>query len=571
MVCMDGFVLTHAMEAIDVPDAGRGRRLAAAVPAAAAPRPGRPGHDRRDGRARGVHRGQVPRCPRQLRGPRRGARARGRFAEQSGATRRAASRVPHARTPTRRRRGLGSVLGTLADVVDELRDEGVRSAPSASPASALSLRRGRARRSRVPPRGRPRPRSSPSAPAASLGQESAPPRRRRAAGPRRRRRPRRAAVTRRSAASSTTRAGESTLATHLPRPRVDSSSGSSRGSAERGRGPTPRTSCATSGVAAEPAPRRMSPRQDRSSSTRVGTFAAGNRLLRTPSAPSRRGWSARTRSPRPSACQGCGEALGARVRARRRDARDRAAGWSRSMRPGASRCSRRPTPSRPGGCRGSTRCSATPPRWRPGSPPRCAAQGRDDVRVVGPGGRRRHRRHRPRVPIRDVRAQRRRAVRLLRQPGLHEHRRPALRGDAGGRQHRDHPADRRRGRQRVRHRQEPPAHRHGSPDPVRGHGHGGGPARSRAQGRRAMRAARIALPACPRAVPTRLGIPARDTILLARLAKETGLFPVFEAEDGEITSVSRFADRSGRGLPASRRPASPISSARRPRPTSWPD
>ena len=40
--------------------------------------------------------------------------------------------------------------------------------------------------------------------------------------------------------------------------------------------------------------------------------------------------------------------------------------------------------------------------------------------------------------------------------------------------------------------------------------------------------------------PLGWGSAARDTILLARLAKETGLFPVFEAEDGEITSVSKI-------------------------------
>jgi pyruvate ferredoxin oxidoreductase beta subunit len=31
-----------------------------------------------------------------------------------------------------------------------------------------------------------------------------------------------------------------------------------------------------------------------------------------------------------------------------------------------------------------------------------------------------------------------------------------------------------------------------------------------------------------------------DTIRMARLAKETGLFPVFEAERGEVTSVSKI-------------------------------
>jgi pyruvate ferredoxin oxidoreductase beta subunit len=40
--------------------------------------------------------------------------------------------------------------------------------------------------------------------------------------------------------------------------------------------------------------------------------------------------------------------------------------------------------------------------------------------------------------------------------------------------------------------------------------------------------------------PLGWGSAARDTVRLARLAKETGIFPVFEAERGEVTSVSRI-------------------------------
>ncbi|MEO8091729.1 MAG: thiamine pyrophosphate-dependent enzyme [bacterium] len=40
--------------------------------------------------------------------------------------------------------------------------------------------------------------------------------------------------------------------------------------------------------------------------------------------------------------------------------------------------------------------------------------------------------------------------------------------------------------------------------------------------------------------PLGWGSASHDTIRLARLVKETGLFPVFEAEDGEVTSVSRI-------------------------------
>ena len=40
--------------------------------------------------------------------------------------------------------------------------------------------------------------------------------------------------------------------------------------------------------------------------------------------------------------------------------------------------------------------------------------------------------------------------------------------------------------------------------------------------------------------PLGWGSPSRDTIRLARLAKETGLFPVFEAENGRVVSVSKI-------------------------------
>jgi pyruvate ferredoxin oxidoreductase beta subunit len=43
--------------------------------------------------------------------------------------------------------------------------------------------------------------------------------------------------------------------------------------------------------------------------------------------------------------------------------------------------------------------------------------------------------------------------------------------------------------------------------------------------------------------PLGWGSAAKDTIMLARLAKETGIFPVFEAEEGEVTSVSKIRRR----------------------------
>ncbi len=44
--------------------------------------------------------------------------------------------------------------------------------------------------------------------------------------------------------------------------------------------------------------------------------------------------------------------------------------------------------------------------------------------------------------------------------------------------------------------------------------------------------------------PLGWGSAAEDTIKVARLAKETGLFPVFEARDGEVTSVSKIRRRT---------------------------
>ena len=63
MVCMDGFILTHAYERVDVPTQERGRCIPAALRAAADPRSGRPGEHRRDGRAGGIHRSALSRAP----------------------------------------------------------------------------------------------------------------------------------------------------------------------------------------------------------------------------------------------------------------------------------------------------------------------------------------------------------------------------------------------------------------------------------------------------------------------------------------------------------------------------
>ena len=122
---------------------------------------------------------------------------------------------------------------------------------------------------------------------------------------------------------------------------------------------------------------------------------------------------------------------------------------------------------------------------------------------------------------------------------------------AAGRAHRDDDGGRRRSPGNVFGTgQERAADRDGARDPLRRDRHGRRPARPRGQGRAGDEPARRALPAHPGAVPARLGLGPPDTIKLARLARETGIFPVFEAEHGEVTAVTQDPPpRAGRGVP----------------------
>ena len=122
-----------------------------------------------------------------------------------------------------------------------------------------------------------------------------------------------------------------------------------------------------------------------------------------------------------------------------------------------------------------------------------------------PGRRRRHRRHRHGVPVGDVRAQRRRALHLLRQRGVHEHRRAALGRDAAGRAHRHDAGRRPRARERVRPGQERAADRDGARDPLRRDRDRRRAARPRGEGPDGDGDARRALPARLRPLPARLG------------------------------------------------------------------
>ena len=154
-----------------------------------------------------------------------------------------------------------------------------------------------------------------------------------------------------------------------------------------------------------------------------------------------------------------------------------------------------------------------------------------------PGRRRRHHRHRLRLPVRHVRAQRRRALHLLRQRRLHEHRRAALLGDAAGRAHRHDagagPPSRAtcsapaRACRRSRSPTAFPMSR-----PRRSPTCTISSARSiKAMGIHGARYIQIHVPC-----PLGWGSASHDTIRLARLAVESGLFPVFEAEHGVVTA-----------------------------------
>ena len=81
---------------------GAGRRLPAAVRAAAAARSGRPGDDRRDGRPRGIHRGEVPRARQADAGARRDPADRGRV--RGGVRARVGRAGAHATAPRTPRR-----------------------------------------------------------------------------------------------------------------------------------------------------------------------------------------------------------------------------------------------------------------------------------------------------------------------------------------------------------------------------------------------------------------------------------------------------------------------------------
>ena len=298
----------------------------------------------------------------------------------------------------------------------------------------------------------------------------------------------------------------------------------------------------------------------------LGTFAVGNRLLdpeRALGAGSDGALEhAHLRSPRlPGLRRGARRTLRARCRdARHRRPADRRQrdGVPRSLLDARIR-------SRPGSCPGSTRCSATLRRSRPGSPPRSARKGRTDVSVIGQGGD---------GGTLDI------GFACL--SGMFERNDDVLYICY------DNEAYMNTGVQRSS--ATPPAARTATTKPV-----GAEPGNVFGQGKNApLIAMAHEIPYVATATVAELrdleakveramelsgarylhvfvpcplgwGSASRDTIRIARLAKETGLFPVFEAEHGEVVErLEAPPAGAGRGVPASRSAASRTCSATTP-------
>ena len=126
MVCMDGFILTHAYDRVDMPSQADVDAFLPPFEPRQVLDPADPVHDRRDGGPRGVHRGPLPRAPqaaaRAVADPAARVGIRGALrARRSGGLVRP-YRTADAETIVV---ALGSVIGTVKEVVDEMREEGV--------------------------------------------------------------------------------------------------------------------------------------------------------------------------------------------------------------------------------------------------------------------------------------------------------------------------------------------------------------------------------------------------------------------------------------------------------------
>ena len=238
----------------------------------------------------------------------------------------------------------------------------------------------------------------------------------------------------------------------------------------------------------------------------VGSFAVGNRLVnrsdRTVQSDAER---ANSLTSGHRACQGCGEALGARYAL---DAAMRATG-GQMVAVNATGCLEvfsTPYPETSWQIAWFHSLFGNAPAVATGVAAALRVKGRGRHQGGRPGRRRRHGGHRLRLPVGHVRAQRRRPVHLLRQRGLHEHRRAAVGGDPAGGAHGDDRGGRPPSGERLRPGQEPARAGHGTPDPLRGHRDGGRPARPRGQGHPGHGDPRRPLHPHPGDVPARLGL-----------------------------------------------------------------
>ena len=427
-----------------MPTQAAGRCVPAALRAAPDPRSRRSGQHRRDGRPGGVHRGALPRASQAA--ARAGADSaagrgvRARFGRESGGLVRS-YRTEDAETIVV---ALGSVNGTVQDVVDEMRDDG-----RARSASWRSARSGRSRSPRCARRCARAKRVvvlekclavglggivSDGVRKSLSGIAAA-----RLHGHRRARRPRDHA--RVAARAVRGRRARRARAADVPRPRPrDWSSSSSRASAKRAApGRPPKRILRDLGtVASQHRLRRDVMTQTRSSSTRPArspsATACSPQDQRSVQADMRRTNSLNSGPPRlPGLRRGARRALcdrrgdagdGQPADRRQRDRMPRGVLHALSRDVVADPVDPLAVRQRRRGRLGRRRGAAAL------GPPRRA---RHRARR-----RRRHHRHRLRLPVRHVRAQRRRALHLLRQRGVHEHRRAALERDAAGRAHRDH-------------------------------------------------------------------------------------------------------------------------------------
>ena len=303
----------------------------------------------------------------------------------------------------------------------------------------------------------------------------------------------------------------------------------------------------------------------------TGTFAVGNRLLD----PEQRTVQARTRALQlahlgPPRLPGLRRGARRPLRARRRDAGDRRpAGRGQRHRLPRGVLDAVPRDAR-GSCRGCTRSSATRPAVATGVAAALQGARAATTSAWSP-------RAATAAPSTSASAACRgcssatttcsssaTTTRRYMNTGVQRSRR-----DAARRAHRHHQGRRRRAGQRLRPGQERAADRDGARDPLRRHRDRRRPARPRGQGRAAMelRGARYLHVFVP--CPLGWGSASEDTIRMARLAKETGLFPVFEAEHGEVTA--RLEDPpagAGRGVPEAAAALRPPVRRPAPRPTS---